>query len=160
MATLLKIGPAERAGLDKLLAYAKANPTTEPQLRAILVGDRPSADQYPEHQFVWPIGFRCTFNYEHQPNIGLCRHLSVSAYDKSDPEPQIPAPHVMNAIAAEFGYVEGRLDYMWIDEKTKSINMVQQVAKCGMCNGVGDLPNVAYGDDDHCKTCGGSGYKW
>jgi hypothetical protein len=123
---LQALGPDDQKDLDKLLAYAKANPLSEAQIKATLAGDRPSVGDYLEHKWVWPIGFRCVFSFEHHP-MGLCRHLSVSVYDKSDPEPQIPSPRAMNTIGDAFGFKEGKLDYMWIDQETKAINLVQKV---------------------------------
>ena len=156
MPTLLKLGETELAKVAAVLAYAKASPTTEAQLKAIMAGDHPSADQYLEHQFVWPIGFKCVFNYEHQPNLGLCRHLSVRVYDKSNPEPQIPAPHAMNKIGQAFGFIEGRLEHFWIDPKTKTFNMVQQVPKCKACSGTGTQTI----EDFECRICHGTGYQY
>jgi hypothetical protein len=160
-ATLLTLDPTIQRDIDRILAYAKANPTSEVQLRALVAGDRPSADQYPEYQFVWPIGFRCVFNYEHQPGIGLCRHLSVQVYDKSNPEPQVPAPHTMNRIAEAFGFVQGRLEHYWIDPKTKAFNMVQAVTKCEACEGKGKCDHKD-GDQEWswgCAHCAGTGYR-
>ncbi len=118
----------DQKGLDRLLAYAKANPTTEEQIQATLTGDRPPVGDYPDHCWVWPQGFKCVFSYEHQPKpLGLCRHLSVSVYDRSDPNPQVPAPKAMNTIGDAFGFRPGRLDFMWIDKDNKAVNIVQKV---------------------------------
>lgn len=164
-ATLLKLGPFEEQGLAKLLAYAKANPQSAEQLQAIIAGDRPPIGDYMEHQFIWPIGFRCVFSYEHQPHLGLCRHLSVSVHGTSmkitdeRPVPQVPAPHVMNAIGDAFGFRAGILPHFWTDETTMSLNMVQQVAKCEECEGLGLTDNHVTGEIE-CGACQGSGYKW
>lgn len=124
----LSLGHDEQKGLDRLLAYAKANPTTEAQIRATMVGDRPPAGDYPEHCWVWPQGFRCVFSYEHQPApLGLCRHLSVSVFNKSSPNPQVPSPGAMNTIGAAFGFRHGKLDHMWIDKDNKAVNIIQRV---------------------------------
>lgn len=127
MAMVLQaLGPEDQKGLDRLIAYAKANPLTIEQIKATQVGDRPPVGDYLEHQWVWPIGFRCVFSFEHHP-MGLSRHLSVSVYDKSDPTPKIPSPSAMNRIGDAFGFKEGKLDYMWVDEKEKAINLIQKV---------------------------------
>jgi hypothetical protein len=113
----------DEAAFARLLAFADANRMTADQLRAIGAGDRPPVRDYPEHRFVWPVGFLCVFSIELQPN-GAARHLAVSVYDKSDPEPQMPAPHAMNVIAKAFGFKDGAVK-SWMEESTMSFHMAQ-----------------------------------
>lgn len=154
MAVLLKLGDSENAALAKTVAYAKANIKSEAQLKAMEAGDLPPVGDYLEHQFIWPVGFRCVYSYERWPQFGLCRHLAVQVYDKSNPEPQVPAPHTMNKIGEAFGFVAGKLDHFWIDPKTKAFNMLQLVPKCEDCEG-----NGAELDGSPCHICAGLGLK-
>jgi len=127
MAALVVFGPEQRAAINKAMAYARANVVTTDQLRATMAGDRPPAGDYLEHIVVLPVGFRCVFSYEEQP-FGLCRRLSVSVHDKSDPDhARVPAPHVMNLIGKEFGFTDGRLDGFWIEAEAGAANIIQRV---------------------------------
>jgi len=99
-ALALVITPEIREQMRKVVAHAKANPTSLETL-ALLVAGELQPDHVNEGKTLdIPMGFHVVYTHEHQPN-GILRHLSVSIVL----EGRVPHPEAVRMIMREIGFL-------------------------------------------------------
>jgi len=103
-----------------LREYGDTHPT---EAMKILSGMSPPAGDIPGYVLNLKGGMRVVYSIEIDQPSGVCRHLSMSV----DAAGQLPNPEAVLVLAGELGF---RPDYndgaVWVDEKTQSVNWVQQ----------------------------------
>ena len=117
----------------KLVARALRQPTNVAALKA---GNIRAVGYDPSHVVTIPMGYRCVFSFELQPEAGLCRLLSVSI----DLPGKLPAPEAVDEIAALFGFDQvctaaqptKANACVWLEDigpNHKAVNVVQPVVQ-------------------------------
>lgn len=119
---VLIIGKAEKKRIAELIAHAKAHPVPLDVIRAGAVNagnvmrleDRkPGFARPPSEHMIFPGNYRAAFSIEEQPP-GLCSHLSISVFDRSE-RGQMPPLEAIDMIAKAFG-VPSQADHIWAEE--------------------------------------------
>jgi hypothetical protein len=124
----LLIGPEEKAKIEELRGFARANPLDP--FRTIAAADPTGGnvrDMMDMYSIELPVGYHVTYSQEHQP-YGLCHHVSVSI---DSPHRRIPHPEAVEMILEAFGMAPLKETiHVWIevvDDTTKAINVAQMV---------------------------------
>jgi hypothetical protein len=94
----LVLGEASRLLVEKTVAFAQAHRIGSSTLQAILDGDIDSPGNHPNYCCTIPMGYRCVYTVEEQPE-GWCTHISISV--ANNPSPNIVA---VNLLLQEFGF--------------------------------------------------------
>lgn len=98
--------------LEKLAAYAKENPASLEDIKAIIAGTKVAPGDLPEFTVLCELGGKVVFTYEDQP-AALCRHLSISGRTKG----KMPNPGMAQAIMEILGFQSPMEDCkLWIED--------------------------------------------
>lgn len=117
--SLLVLGPAERAEIAKVKAYAEAHVLDMPTLAAASEGfDPEDPSTRTDDTVIRDFGFKCVlpheisvvFTMEEQPE-GLMRHLSVALMVGGN----LPNPHVVRMLMSAFGFQGVVADYAYLE---------------------------------------------
>jgi hypothetical protein len=99
--SVLLIDERIRGRIKSVVKFAHANPVTRERLLATVQGRAPAIGEDLRYRLEIPIGFRCVYSEEDQPD-GLMRHLSVSV----DRVGRAPSPEAMGVLMLEFGFTK------------------------------------------------------
>jgi hypothetical protein len=131
----LVIGPDQLARCAEIRRYAEANVYTMDEMKGVMIlGAEVAPGTDERFRCVIPMGFRCVFTLEQQPEpVGLCTHLSVSLADGRPGG--CPNPMAMTEIQKAFGLTEEQIVYghihTWIEpldyDPGQAINMLNKV---------------------------------
>ena len=102
---------AAKAKIKAVTDFAEAHRIGIHELFAIAGGRRPPPGDTADRFCVIDFGYRCVYTVEEQPDIGWCRHLSVSVTGDG----YAPAPEAVLMLMAEFGFKGGFKDMLRVD---------------------------------------------
>jgi hypothetical protein len=100
MTRMLMIGPDEEARIAALKGFATHNVMDAAEMITTAAKDREAWSKWmAAFSIPLPVGFWVTYSHETQPQLGLCRHISVSV----DAKDKGPHPAAINMILEAFG---------------------------------------------------------
>jgi hypothetical protein len=110
----LVIGPEQRARCAEIRRYAEANIYTMDEMKGVMIlGAEVAPGTDERFRCVIPMGFRCVFTLEQQPEpVGLCTHIWIEPLDY-DPGQAI---NMLNKV---------EVNQQWKEEVAKRISQVQ-----------------------------------
>jgi hypothetical protein len=114
--------------IQRVKRYAEANPVSTRQLVMMAEGVEPPVGDNPNFRLKIPRGFKVAYSLEHQPNAGLCQHMSVSIPDSNN----VPHPLAMEMIAEKFEFPPLEECHLWfedIDGGGKAVNVLAPMEK-------------------------------
>jgi hypothetical protein len=131
----LIIGPEEDRRCREIREYAFANPYSMDAMEGVMIlGADAAPGANPKFRIIIPMGFRCVFTVEQQPEpVGLVTHLSVSL---ADGEPgAMPNPIALTEIQRTFGLTNQQITdgfiHSWIEpidyDPGQAINIMNKV---------------------------------
>lgn len=120
-----------RKRVREVLAHASANPFDADAMRHLIelheaLGDSaPAVGDDPRFVVKIPVGFRCVFTIEEQPEpLAWCRHVSMSI----EAPRRLPHPVVAGEIAALFGFRSKQPEVHYI-ERDRILHFIEPLVE-------------------------------
>lgn len=118
-----------RNGIQKLIEYAQAHRYTLADLQRLADGELPPPGDDENFRLETQFGYKIVFTIEEQPDLGWCRHMSMSVFT-NDPG-ALPHPMAVQEISKEFGFPEFRKCHVWVEDdiQPKAVNVLAKVGE-------------------------------
>jgi hypothetical protein len=123
------ISEVEIAAIEKVKKYAHEHPFTKEDIEEMMTGNGKCAGDDRNLRVVIPVDYRVVYSVEHQP-AGPFRHISISVSGDGN----WPSLIAVDEILGYFDFKVRLNDeenkhsaYMWQDNETESINILEQI---------------------------------
>ncbi len=122
----LIINEEVKARIAEVIAYARRNVVTPEEGQKTIQTDNAVGDE-PGHVCRIPDGFRCAFSFDEVPQMGLCRHLSVSVSGDKWPH-EVAVSEIAKLFGIQFDPQKPGKCAMWLEKDVRAVNLLQPEA--------------------------------